>query len=111
LGGSFAPLSMLAYRAPAYAGVGGIGGALASALLQGLQAPNSAAVLVTAVACPAPGAWLILEGPPPPVTLPLAAGLGALLLILSFVLGVIHYRGLELIRFGLPLAFGPSSQC
>ena len=43
---------MLPYRAPAYAGVGGVGGALVSALFQGLQAPPVPAAPTAAAVCP-----------------------------------------------------------
>ena len=80
---------MLPYRAPAYAGVGGVGGALVSALFQGLQAPPVPLAPTAAAACPAAGPWAPPAESWPALSLPLAAGLGALLLIFSFVLGVI----------------------
>jgi len=93
---------MLAYRAPAYVGVGGLGGAVLSALLQAIARPLPGPLPVApsgpylAAAGPqdvcseshglaAPG----FEGWLPSNLLLLAAGLGAFLLIFSFVLGVV----------------------
>jgi hypothetical protein len=93
---------MLAYRTPAYVGVGGVGGAIASALLQAVTRPlpgplpvASGGPLAPAVGpqevCLDPQGVLAtgFEGWLPSNVLLLAAGLGAFLLIFSFVLGVI----------------------
>ena len=93
---------MLAYRAPAYVGVGGLGGAVLSALLQAVaRAPPAAPQVVPSGLFPAAAgpqdtcsepfglAAPVVEGWPASNLLLLSAGLGAFLLIFSFVLGVI----------------------
>ena len=93
---------MLRLRAPAYVGAGGLGGALVSAVLQAATRPLPVAPLAAPgglypaapgpqEACSAPHANLDswAEGVPPSNLLLLSAGLGAFLLIFSFVLGVI----------------------
>ena len=93
---------MLPYRAPAYVGVGGLGGAVLSAFLQAATrlppAPPQVAPggLFPAAAgpqdtCSEPLGFAapVVEGWPASNLLLLSAGLGAFLLIFSFVLGVI----------------------
>ena len=93
---------MLTFRAPAYVGVGGLGGAVLSAFLQAasrlLAAPPLAVAGGLYPAAPGPQdtcseplglARHGLEGWPSWNLLLLSAGLGAFLLIFSFVLGVI----------------------
>lgn len=82
---------MLAYRAPAYVGAGGLGGALVSALFNSVAAPSAgfAPVCEAPVSAPYPpdlAAWLL---DPPSGPLLLGACLGAFLLIFSFLLGLI----------------------
>ena len=93
---------MLTSRAPAYVGVGGLGGAVLSAFLQAasrpLPASPSAASGGLYPAAPGPQDTCSepigfappgIEGWPASNLLLLSAGLGAFLLIFSFVLGVI----------------------
>ena len=93
---------MLTSRAPAYVGVGGLGGAVLSAVLQAATRPLAAPPLAAPgglyPAAPGPQdscseppglAHHGLEGWPSSNLLLLSAGLGAFLLIFSFVLGVI----------------------
>ena len=93
---------MLTSRAPAYVGVGGLGGAVLSAFLQAATRPLPASPLAVSgglyPAAPGPqGTWREPIGFAPPDIggwpaanwLLLSAGLGVFLLIFSFVLGVI----------------------
>ena len=93
---------MLTFRAPAYVGVGGLGGAVLSAFLQAATRPMPASPLAAPgglyPATPGPQDTCSdplglpphgIEGWPSSNLLLLSAGLGAFLLIFSFVLGVI----------------------